>query len=412
MFVRHLTKKLSAYAHGELAVAEAERAARHLEACARCRAEFEEIKLGIRLAESLPTRAVPANLWDEIEAALDRQSANNSVAADAEVAAVVIGREAAKSRAGFRVPSLARAFGWRPVLTAAGVALALLCGALVWLYIGATRGTWEVASLQGSPKIVSGRVVGLNRLGVGDWLETDSNSRAEIKVANIGRVEVDPDTRLRLVETGLTEHRIELARGRLHARIWAPPRIFFVNTPSAVAADLGCAYTLETDDAGRSLLHVTSGWVAFETETRDSIVPAGAACATRPGTGPGTPYFVDATPNFVEALSRFDFAGGDGGDSLAILIREARPRDTLTLWHLLARTSGGERDGVYHRLAQLSPPPAGVTRDGALALDKGMLTTWRDDLERRWFAQTGYNAKGAWRLLKEKTKKFSGGETR
>ena len=411
MFSRHVTKNLSAYAHGELAGAEAERAARHLAACARCRAEFEEIKLGIRLAESLPTRTAPAHLWDEIEAALVTQPINGGAGSDARGRAAVGGRELPKPRAGFRFPSLARPFGWRPALTVAAVVLAVLCGALAWVYFGATRGTWEVASLQGSPKIVSGRVVTRNRLGVGDWLETDANSRAELKVANIGRVEVDPETRLRLVETGLTEHRIELARGRLHARIWAPPRIFFVDTPSAVAADLGCAYTLETDDAGRSLLRVTSGWVAFETETRESIVPAGAACVTRPGTGPGTPYFEDATPAFVEALSRFDFADG-GDDSLAVLLREARERDTLTLWHLLARTSNEGRDKVYERLARLSPPPAGVTRDGALALDKPMLAAWRDDLERRWFAQPGYNIKGVWRTLKEKTKKFSGGVSR
>lgn len=412
MFSRHETKNLSAYAHGELAGAEAERAARHLAACARCRAEFEEIKLGIRLAESLPTRTAPAHLWDGIEAALVNLPAGAGASEfGAGGRAVGGGRELEKPRAGRRFPALARPFGWRPALTAAGVGLAVVCGALVWVYIGATRGTWEVASLQGSPKIVSGRVVARNRLGVGDWLETDAHSRAELKVANIGRVEVDPETRLRLVETGLTEHRIELARGRLHARIWAPPRIFFVNTPSAVAADLGCAYTLETDDAGRSLLRVTSGWVAFETETRESIVPAGAACVTQPGTGPGTPYFEDASPAFVEALSRFDFAGG-GEAALAVLLREARERDTLTLWHLLARTPNGARGEVYERLARLSPPPAGVTRDGALALDKPMLAAWRDDLERRWFAQPGYNIKGAWRTLKEKTKKFSGGVSR
>ena len=36
----------------------------------------------------------------------------------------------------------------------------------------------------------------------------------------------------------------------MSARIWAPPRLFYVNTPSAVAEDLGCAYTLEVDDLG------------------------------------------------------------------------------------------------------------------------------------------------------------------
>src|SRR5207253_7821011 len=127
------------------------------------------------------------------------------------------------------------------------------------------------------------------------WLETDSSSRAKISVGRIGQVEVDPNTRLRLVQTRLTEHRLALARGRMQARIWAPPRLFFVDTPSAEAVDLGCAYTLAVDDAGGSLLQVTSGYVAFVRDGRESKVPAGAVCVTRPGIGPGTPYFADAS---------------------------------------------------------------------------------------------------------------------
>ena len=156
---------------------------------------------------------------------------------------------------------------------------------------------------------------------------------------NIGQVEVEPNTRVRLVETRLTEHRLELERGTLHARIWAPPRLFFVNTPSAVAADLGCAYTLEVDDAGRGLLHVTSGYVALETEARSAIVPAGAACMTQPGAGPGTPFFEDAPEAFVESLARFDFENDRA--ALDAVLAGARARDTLTLWHLLSRVRRG-----------------------------------------------------------------------
>ena len=145
------------------------------------------------------------------------------------------------------------------------------------------------------------------RLAVGQWLETDGDSRAKIDVGSIGQVEIDPNTRVRLVETKPTEHRLELAHGKMSARIWAPPRLFFVDTPSAVAADLGCAYTLEVDDDGVGLLHVTSGWVALQLKDRESMVPAGATCATRPGIGPGTPYFDDSSEVFRKALSSFDF---------------------------------------------------------------------------------------------------------
>ena len=391
MFARHTGKKLSAYAHGELSDAESARVARHLAACARCRGEFEEIKLGIRLVESLPVRPAPAALWGEIEAALPARANGRAVYRD-----IPFTQDIPFTRGG-----AAWLAGWRRAAVACSllILVAGLCG-VVWVYHGSTRATWEVASLAGAPRVGSGRVNTSGRLGVGEWLETDSDSRAQISVANIGQVEVEPGTRLRLVSTKLTEHRIELAHGRMHARIWAPPRLFFVETPSAVAADLGCAYTLEVDDRGRGLLHVTSGWVAFETKDRESMVPAGASCVTQPGAGPGTPFFEDAGEPFVDALARFDFARG-GADALSSILSEARERDTLTLWHLLARTEGPDRARVYERLARLAPPPAGVTREAALALDRRALDDWKRALEGTWLAGGDGNIKGTWRRLRE-----------
>jgi hypothetical protein len=199
------------------------------------------------------------------------------------------------------------------------------------------------------------------------------------------------------VETRLTEHRLELERGTLHARIWAPPRLFFVNTPSAVAADLGCAYTLEVDDRGRGLLHVTSGYVALETESRESIVPAGAACLTQPGAGPGTPFFEDAPEGFVESLAKFDFENDRA--SLDAVLSGARARDTLTLWHLLSRVGAEDRARVYERLAAFAPPPEGVTREGIHGLDRAMLDEWKTSLESKWHNESMPAVRRVWRKL-------------
>jgi hypothetical protein len=241
-----------------------------------------------------------------------------------------------------------------------------------------------VARLDGAPQIDSSQFADKGRLGIGQWLETDGNSRARIDVGEIGEVEIDPNTRVRLVATQPTEHRLELARGRMSARISAPPRLFFVNTPSGVAEDLGCAYTLEVDDYGNSLLRVTAGFVALQLKDRESVVPAGAACATRPGIGPGTPYYEDASKPFLTALAKFDFEPGDTKWSkmptVEVLLEAARPRDVMTLWYLLSRVSGDDRVRVYETMARLAPPPKGVTREGILRLDPEMLKSWRDAL--------------------------------
>ena len=77
MFTKHVKKHLSAYAHGELTTEEAERVAGHLRACANCRAEFDQIKLGVRLAECLPSVSAPERLWEGIESALVREQSHS-----------------------------------------------------------------------------------------------------------------------------------------------------------------------------------------------------------------------------------------------------------------------------------------------------------------------------------------------
>jgi hypothetical protein len=214
-------------------------------------------------------------------------------------------------------------------------------------------------------------------------LETDQQSRASLQADDIGQIKVDPSTRLRLLNMGSGLKRIALDRGTIHAYIWAPPGQFVVDTPSAVTVDLGCAYTLQVDDSGAGMVRTSLGWVGFKLNGHESFIPAGAACATRPKVGPGTPYFEDASAKFRAASTRFDFedstAQQRAGD-LAIVLGEARKRDALTLWHLLARSDEGQRVLIYDRLRQLAPPPAGVTKEGILRLDQSMLDLWWNEL--------------------------------
>ena len=393
MFKQHVTRELSAFAHGELRDDDSRRVSAHLLSCDRCQKEFEEIKFGMRLAESLPSRTAPASLWDGIEASLRRETSEKN-------------HPHTSSTSSMYRPRLFFFADWQRVAAVCGVLLCVISAGIWWSYKHATRSAWDVARLEGAPTIDDDQFGAQGSLRVGQWLETDGASRAKVIVANIGQIEVDPGTRIRLVKTRLTEHRLELARGRLHAIIWAPPRLFFVETPSAVAADLGCAYTLEVDERGRSLLRVTSGWVALEAANRESIVPAGGACITEPGTGPGTPFFEDASETFVEALAQLDFEmRGTKGEAvpLNVMLDEARPRDTLTLWHLLSRVEMENRSRVYERLAALAPPPAGVTRDGVMKLDEKMLALWKDHLEIIWIQESIPAVRKVWRSVWEQS---------
>lgn len=366
MLSKHINHQLSAYHHGELAADEARRVAEHLLQCQACRAEYDAIKAGAQFAQLLTREPAPADLWAQVEAGLEAQAPNSTR---------------------WNLFGWLAELRWPSLVIASATALLLIGLGAFWLYTF-LRPSWKVETLAGLPRIGAQAISKAGRLRVGEWLSTDQTAKARILIGSgvgaIGEVEIEPNSQVQLVAARATEHRLALQRGKLTATISAPPRFFFVNTPSATAVDLGCIYTLEVDESGQGTLRVIVGWVAFEHHRIESFVPEEAMCITRPELGPGTPYFEDASPALQVALARFDVGQTNDEARAAALdevLREARERDGLTLWHLLARTNAAERKRVFDRMAALIPPPSEVTREGILRGERAMLDAWWEKLE-------------------------------
>jgi hypothetical protein len=276
--------------------------------------------------------------------------------------------------------------GWTPRFAAATLLLlALTVSGLLLRFAPVELSNpqaWDVARLSGAPRVGNFSLASDSskaQLRVGQLMVTDNSSRASLNVAAVGEIYVDPDSRIRLVESGSNRSRLALELGTIHAAIWAPPGEFVVDTPSASAVDLGCAYTLHVNDDGSGTLRTTLGWVGFHKDGHDSFIPAGAMCMTRPVQGPGTPYFEDTSEELRSALHAFDFeslSAADRQQALRMILAQARRRDAFTLWHLLFRVNDEERPLLYDRLASLVPPPKGVTREGTLALNSPMMDAW------------------------------------
>ena len=303
----------------------------------------------------LPLVEAPDSIWISLENALDAG-------------------EKPRGRHGFRFPI------WQPALVVASL---VVVAGVYWRSLRGTEPQWDVDRLAGIPSIGSEPIDRTGRMKEGQWLETDASSRAVIHVGTIGTVQVDSNTRVRLVTARPTEHRLALARGRIMVSVTAPPRLFFVNTASSTAVDLGCAYTMQIDDAENGSLQVTLGWVSLEWSGRKSLVPAGASCQTRHKLGPGTPVFDDAAGSLKRAVSAFDFEKGGRG-ALDTILAASRVRDTLTLWHLLARVDGNDRLRVYNRMISLAPLPNGLVPAKVLQLDPQTLQRWREELAWKW----------------------------
>lgn len=340
---RHVIDRLAAFADGQLDVADTGRVDAHLSTCGRCRAAFEGHQFAAALLRELPPAQAPSRVWASVDAARSLPTTRGA---------------AGSPRA------------WRVAYPA--IAVVLFAAIAVWLSAPRSQ-PWDVVRVD----------AGEQRLVAGAWVDTAAGNTARLRIGEIGTVEVAPGSRMQLVSARPEEHRLNLAHGKISAEIVAPPRIFFVETPASTVVDLGCAYTMEVDQDGVGLLRVTGGWAALEWGERESLVPAGASAPTRPEVGPGTPAFDDASDRLRRALLDFDF-GPSGRAALDVVLTEARDRDTLTLWHLMWRVEVTERARVFERIVALTPLPAGVDRDRALALEPDTMRRWRDELAWTW----------------------------
>ena len=271
----------------------------------------------MNIREHLPIVEAPESVWDAIEAAMRD------------------GR-----------PREARSFPQWRVAFAVAAALFLVATGIYWF--------------------------GVRRAG---WIETKGSAQVTLRIGDIGSVDLGPNTRLRIEADRAKQHRLTLAHGSIYAKISAPPRLFFVDTKSGTAIDLGCEYALNMEEDGSGELRVTRGWVSFQWQGLESLVPAGALCKIRSARGPDLPYFEDASREFVQAV--------DAG-ALDSMINFARLRDTLTLWHLLSRVTPSERERIYDRIETLTPVPAGISKERVLALDPEALNQLKEELAWKW----------------------------
>lgn len=414
------TTKLDSYLSGELSKDERQLVAEHLLVCETCRHEHDALKFGAALLQKLPSKDAPESAWSRILEDLDGREtpamglipetpwlnwrkgfafAVSLVAVSALATAVFIRlfTESGKPVAvGPGDPAATSNVADPPIDIASSQIPADNSNiaptnfnsntnsqtANAAVLNNAPQPSWQVETLAGTPTI--GDAAAQGEISVGQMLVTDSRSKAKITVADIGSVEIAPNSLVKFVGTGKDQHRLALERGGLHAKILAPPRLFVVDTPTGQAVDLGCEYTLEVDRAGNSVLHVTSGFVALENNGRESIVPAGMMSLTMKGKNLGTPFRADAGADFRRTLEQFDFENG-GSTAVRQLLSQADLYDVVTLWHLLSRVPKADRDAVFNKLSEFAKPPAGVTREGILGLDKKMLAAWRTEVENVWF---------------------------
>src|SRR5262249_47112650 len=234
-----------------------------------------------------------------------------------------------------RVP---RALFGRPLrfALAAGLALAVVisgAAAFLWWRSNWPSGaSWKVAIERPSS---AGEPV-RTQLRLDEPLQLDATASAQVSIARIGSMHVEPGSALTLVESNARRHRVMLDRGAVSVRVWAPPGRFAFNTPAGLVLDMGCIFDLKVDEDGIARVQVKTGWVELENGWGETLVPAGASSLMSAAMRPGAPIFDDASSEFRLSVRALEQAGQAEDDparnQLAqTVIRTARTHDVLTL---------------------------------------------------------------------------------
>jgi hypothetical protein len=229
------------------------------------------------------------------------------------------------------------------LLAAAAVLTIAIVGVSQWMW------TWPVG--QAWP-VVRGPVA---TLPVGRSVHIGPASSLLVRVARIGWMRLAGESEITLLSTRSNRHRLEMAQGRMHVRVWAPPASVVVKTPAGNVRDFGCEFVLDVH-GNVTRVEVLSGWVQLENSTGEILVPAGAVSEMEPYREPLVLVYADAAPAFRDAVRELERStSGSNAAALENTVRLARRRDVLTLLHLIERrTDGWER--LVERAAELAPP--------------------------------------------------------
>lgn len=386
MKCREVRYYLIDYLEGNLIDEMREEISLHINKCNSCRKKYRESKAALRSSGTLKTKIHEGGeFWESV-------SDHNEIDPGFNLPAILYMPLKRRDDPEYRLKSRKRLLHSRWIAVAAPVSAVLLAVLIAIFYFYKTSASfWPVVTLQGSPTIGDEKINETGIIPVGEWLKTDSHSKARVKIGMIGQVDVGPGSELQLISTKDKDYKIFLKEGKISAKTRASANFFSVLTPSALFKDISCTYTIEVDNKGSAFLQVTEGNILVRSGDENEIVPAGAVCEAPRNYHLGTPYFLNASTEFKAALARFDY-GQKTYIDIETLAANARDKDALSLWYLLRRAEPGELKIIFDRLSEICPPPEGVSFEGILSGNNDMLF--------KWWGKLGYSKESLWHSIK------------
>ena len=371
---------------GMISLSDKESMDNHIAGCDKCRIYMQNTENLINSINSLPQDALnlsvqkKTDLWNSVESKIDI----NKYKKENPVQTEYINEESDEKNNFF--------YRYRYIIS--GLAAVLVLGFIIYgvknLNLNTDRlsqqstfgleSYWKVSNIQGNSLIGNSVMSGNDSIKEGEWIQTNNDSRAELIVANIGKVIIEPNSKVVFVKGADGNNRIMVEYGTINTVMNPNSRSFFVEMPSAVATDNGGSYTMTVDSTGDGLVYVRSGKVEIASPKRDAIIPAGSLVLTKKDVGVGTPFAENSSAKFKNALFNYDF-GNCNDACVKTLLNNAKMGDAVTLVNLIPNVNKEYSDQVYTKLAGFVPPPRTVSADSIPYINEEEINQWIDKIQ-------------------------------
>ena len=371
---------------GMIALSDKDIMDKHIANCISCRKYLEETESLIKKSAALPQDVVTlsvqkkTDLWNSVESKIDKNKYLNKESVNA---------------GSFQTENAVRDnFFHKYRYIFSGLAAVVVLGFIVFgvknLKLDNDRLTqqstfglenyWKVSNIQGNSLIGNSSMSSNDSIKEGQWIQTNNDSRAELIVANIGKVIIEPNSKIVFVKGADGNNRIMVEYGTINTVMNPNSRSFFVEMPSAVATDNGGSYTMTVDSTGDGLVYVRTGKVEIASANRDAIIPAGSLVLTKRNIGVGTPFNENSTVKFKNALFNYDF-GNCNDACVKTLLNSAKMSDAVTLVNLIPTVNKEYSDQVYTKLANFVSPPTPIHTDSIPFINEEEISKWIDKIQ-------------------------------
>jgi RNA polymerase sigma-70 factor (ECF subfamily) len=263
---------------------------------------------------------------------------------------------------------------WKIVL--AGVAVIIIAGAY---YLTSETNDWTVTIESGAALLNEQNIQKREKFSPGDIISTDSDSKVLIEVADVGTVELLPNSSFKRLDKSYSA---KLLDGKININTQGASEYFRIEIPSAIIEEfyMGTNYSVQEDVSGNSLIELNEGWLRVVFGEEETIFPEQYNLEILKSSGPSIPYYSGSPSEYTTLIQDYMF-GSKGNIALYVILDASSERDGITLWNLLQKVRAAQRSAVYEKLYELVPHPDDLEKKNILNLDADMLQIWLDEIE-------------------------------